>query len=60
MKLLILTASVLLSTTIYADGFTMIPDGSYVSGDSYHIAPDGTYQSGDSSSLTPDGSYVGN
>lgn len=29
--------------TVFAGGFTMAPDGSYVGGYSYQMAPDGSY-----------------
>jgi len=35
----------LLPHAVFADGFTMAPDGTYVGGDSFTIAPDGTYES---------------
>ena len=54
-----LTVVTVLSTTAVADGYTLAPDGSYVSGDSYSLAPDGSYVSGDSYNLVPDGSFVG-
>ena len=33
----------ILSTTVIADGYTLAPVGSYVSGDSYALTPDGSY-----------------
>ena len=52
--------SILLSSyTVFADGYTITPDGSYVGGDSYTITPDGSYVGDDSYTITPDGSYVG-
>lgn len=43
MKKIIVSAVLVMSTMVYADGYTMAPDGSYVGGSSSQLAPDGTY-----------------
>ena len=47
---------------LFAGGYTMAPDGTYVGGSSYHMAPNGQYVSGSASggnTYTPNGTVVG-
>jgi len=59
MKKIIVSAVLVMSTMVYADGYTLAPDGSYVGGNSSSLAPDGSYVGGSSSQLAPDGTYIG-
>ena len=45
---IILITLLAFATTSIAGGYTMAPDGSYVSGNSYNMAPDGSYVGGNS------------
>jgi hypothetical protein len=43
----------------FGGGYTLAPDGSYVSGNKATLAPDGSYVGGNRAVLAPDGRYVG-
>jgi hypothetical protein len=43
----------------FGGGYTLAPDGSYVSGSKATLAPDGSYVGGNKATLTPSGGYVG-
>ena len=58
MRKVFLTVLILVGI-LMADGYTLAPDGSYVSGDSATLAPDGTYVGGSKAILTPGGNYIG-
>lgn len=58
--LVTLVVMIALNTASFADGYTMTPNGNYVSGNSYTMAPDGSFVSGSQSTMTPNGTYVGN
>ena len=42
-----LVALTIFNTAVYAGGFTLAPDGSYVAGSSASLAPDGSYVGSD-------------
>ena len=41
--LITLISVIFLSSPVFAAGYKLAPDGTYVGGDSYKLTPDGTY-----------------